>query len=110
MDRRYRWSIFAVLRPRNIQLEPFREELRLHNKTIENDFFFLVNNMNIRHNNCDPKDLKRYCKVFADLSDKEKENLYDEIYQEALMAYLVLEQINREKMISTLRQKINNDK
>ena len=37
------------------------EEVRVkYNKTIENDFFFLVNNMNIRHNNCDPKDTKRY--------------------------------------------------
>lgn len=45
-------------------LEPKRKELDNLNKTLCSDFFFLVNKMNIRHNNCDPSDKSKYVEKF----------------------------------------------
>lgn len=44
-------------------------------------------------------------KKFANLTDREKEEWYDEIYQEGLMAYLSLEQVDREKKILDFKTK-----
>lgn len=90
-------------------LEPMRQNLRDANKTIENDLFFLVNRMNIRHNNCDSRDSKNYCEEFDKLSKSEKESWYDEIYQESLMAFLTLEQKKRERKIAEFKQRISNN-
>ena len=90
-------------------LEPMRTELKEANKTIEKDLFFLINTMNVRHNNCDPRDEKKYCKEFDALSLSEKESWYDEIYQEALMAFLSLEQQKRERKIAEFKQRISNN-
>lgn len=86
-------------------LEPRRSELKAVNKTIENDFFYMVNTMNVRHNNCDASDSGKYNAKFAVLTDVEKEEWYDEIYQEGLVAFLLLEQANREKRISAFKTK-----
>ena len=86
-------------------LEPRRSELKAVNKTIENDFFYMVNTMNVRHNNCDASDSGKYNAKFAVLTDVEKEEWYDEIYQEGLVAFLLLEQVNREKRISAFKTK-----
>ena len=80
-------------------LEPKRIELKAINKTIESDFFYMVNSMNVRHNNCDASDPKKYNQKFAVLAPEKKEEWYDEIYQEGLMAFLLLEQVEREKKI-----------
>lgn len=86
-------------------LEPRRAELKAVNKTIENDFFYMVNTMNVRHNNCDASDSGKYNAKFAVLTDVKKEEWYDEIYQEGLVAFLLLEQVNREKRISAFKTK-----
>ena len=86
-------------------LEPRRSELKTANKTIENDFFYMVNTMNVRHNNCDVSDPSKYNAKFAGLTDREKEEWYDEIYQEGLIAYLSLEQVDREKKILDFKTK-----
>ncbi len=49
-------------------LEPKRSELDQINKSFTSDLFFMVNNMNIRHNNCDKTDIKTYNSAFASLS------------------------------------------
>lgn len=90
-------------------LEPMRTELKEANKTIEKDLFFLVNTMNVRHNNCDPRDIQKYCKAFDELSVSEKESWYDEIYQESLMAFLSLEQQKRERKIAEFKRRMNNN-
>ena len=64
---------------------------------LESDFFYMVNSMNVRHNNCDAADKKKYNAKFVTLTSQEQEDWYDEIYQEGLMAFLMLEQANREK-------------
>lgn len=85
-------------------LEPIRNDLKNNNLgTIEGDFFYMVNKMDIRHNNCDINDKSKYNAKFAALTDEEKEKWYDEIYQEALMAYLSLEQLKRNKRIADFK-------
>ena len=59
--------------------------------------------MNVRHNNCDVADKKKYNAKFATLTSQEQEDWYDEIYQEGLMAFLMLEQANREKRIAAFK-------
>ncbi len=85
-------------------LEPKRSDLKIADKTIENDFFYLVNNMNIRHNNCDKSDVGRYNDKFASLSVREKKEWYDLIYQEGLMAFLSLEHVKRSKKIAAFKK------
>lgn len=97
----------AVLKNIADALEPKRKELKCINQTIESDFFYLVNTMNIRHNNCDSKDSKKYNEKFDNLSDVEKEEWYDEIYQEGLMAFLILEQAKRNVRINEFKSKQN---
>ena len=89
-------------------IEPKREELKSYNKTATEDFFFLVNNLNIRHNNCDPTDLAKYCKSFDIMSLPEKEKWYDKIYDQALMLFVLLDYQNRKNEISNLKKLINN--
>lgn len=65
--------------------------------------FYMVNSMNVRHNNCDAADKKKYNAKFVTLTSQEQEDWYDEIYQECLMAFLMLEQANREKRIAAFK-------
>lgn len=80
-------------------LEPKRSELKVIHKTTEDNFFYMVNNMNVRHNNNDPADTNHYKEKYALLSDAEKEEWYDEIYQEGLLAFLLLQQEERKERI-----------
>lgn len=85
------------------QLESKREALKNVNKTLESNVFFLYNNMNIRHNNCDPAS-KNYKEHTANMSKKELEFWYDEIYQLSLLFFLELDNIERSKQIEVLKQ------
>ena len=62
----------------------------------------MVNSMNVRHNNCDAADKKKYNAKFVTLTSQEQEDWYYEIYQ-GLMAFLMLEQENREKRIAAFK-------
>lgn len=85
------------------QLESKREALRNVNKTLESNIFFLYNNMNIRHNNCDLTS-KNYKEHTATMQKKELEVWYDEIYQLSLISFLELDNIERSKKIEILKQ------
>lgn len=89
-------------------LEPKRQELIVINKNMSNDFFFMVNKMNVRHNNCDPSDTGKYCKQFAQLEPKEKEAWYDTIYEQGLALFVLLEQQERNKKISVFKASLGN--
>ena len=62
------------------KIEPMRTEFKKQqkNKELESDIGFLLNNMNIRHNNLEGKNAVDYVK---ELSDEELEEWYDETYQ-----------------------------
>lgn len=93
----------AILKNIVDALEPKRADLKSINKTIESDLFYMVNKFDIRHNNCDLNDPSKYNEKFAKLTDKEKEEWYDEVYQQALMAFMMLEQPKRTKKIAMFK-------
>ena len=95
-----------ILRKIADALEPRRRELESVNKSLTSDFFLLVNKMNIRHNNCDASDKAKYVEAFAKMTKKQKENWYDEIYQQGLMAFLILEQAERNKRIAEFKKNL----
>lgn len=91
-------------------LEPKREELAKIDKNKTHDFFFMVNNMNVRHNNCDMSDVKHYQKEFATLSVKHQEGWYDMIYEQALTLYVLLNQDIRSKEIKKFKDRMLTNK
>lgn len=64
------------------------------NKSLKDDLFYLFNNMNIRHNNSEPSS-KNYNPIFSELTTRQIEDWYDEIYQLALYAYLTIDNKSR---------------
>ena len=85
-------------------LEPRRNELSSIAKQETDDFFFMVNNMNVRHNNCDSSDLKKYNKSFALLALRDKESWYDKIYKQGLALYVSLDQKTRSDEIKSFKR------
>jgi hypothetical protein len=86
-------------------LEPKKSQLSGSYKSITDDFFMLVNNMNIRHNNCDPDDPKKYNAKFDKMSPKEKEQCYDIIYEQGLTLFVLLGQMERNKIIEKYKKR-----
>lgn len=88
-------------------LEPKQKELYEINKSAKDDFFWMVNNLNVRHNNCDCNDKKNYNPKFAELSPKEKEKWYDLIYDQALYLFVLLNSKSRNEEIKNFKQEVN---
>ncbi len=91
------------------KIESKRVELKNINKTMETNIFMLFNNMNIRHDNCS-KGSSHYIEYVANMPRKELEEWYDEIYQLSLLAFLELDNIERNKKISDLKNFIGKGK
>ena len=91
---------------RNIadNLEPKRSELKSICHNAAEKFFNLVNTMNIRHNNCNPNDEKKYNPKFANMNVDEQEECYDLIYEQALFLYMNIEQKERNKKIEQYKK------
>lgn len=89
------------------ELEPKRKELERIDKQLSENIFFMLNNMNIRHNNRSKSD-KNYKAVVAKMKKNILEGWYDELYQMMLLAILILDnKTNRECEIKQLKDKIN---
>ena len=91
------------------ELEPKRKELKVINKQLEDNIFYMLNNLNLRHNNRSKKD-KNYKEYVAKMKKSKLEDWYDELYQEILLAMLLLDDKNRQIKISGLKDKINTTK
>lgn len=65
---------------------------------------FLLNNLNLRHNNKSGKDKKQFV---VDMPNKELEKWYDELYQLLLFCVLIKDNVKRKKEIDDLVKKIN---
>ncbi len=91
---------------RNIadNLEPKRSELKSICHNAAENFFNLVNTMNIRHNNCNPNGKKKYNPKFANMTVDEQEECYDLIYEQALFLYMNIEQKERNKKIEQYKK------
>lgn len=87
------------------KLEPKRKVLSNINSNLENNLFYLFNNCCIRHNNKEKG--KHFKKYMSKISDSELENIYDETYQMVLLAFLLLDNIERQKHIESLKDNIN---
>ena len=81
------------------KLEPKRKTLNGICKGMSDDFFDLVNTMDIRHNNLDSSDTKKYNPVFAKMSVEEREAWYDLIYEQGLALVVMLDQQERNRLI-----------
>ena len=91
------------------QLEPKRAILKSLNKSLEDDLFYLINNIHIRHNNTD-SDSTKYKKAVADMSKEELEKWYDKTYDICLYAFMTIDQANRKTEIKELKERLNSNK
>lgn len=88
------------------KLEPKKKSLSEMDSTLAGDVFFMLNNLNIRHNNVSPGS-KNYKEYVSQLSSEALENWYDELYQMMLLAFLELDQKERKVKVKTLKDSID---
>ena len=87
-------------------LEGKRSELKQADETLERDLFYAFNNLNIRHNNTNPEDTKKFKEYVAKMSADNLEFWYDEIYQMSLLAFMQMEHIERKQAFDALKSAI----
>lgn len=85
-------------------LEPHREELSKIAKDFTSDYFYLVNNFNIRHNNVEPIDSSKYKEFVALMSDEELEGWYDVVRYMSAAAFLLLEYGENVESVKSLKR------
>lgn len=83
--------------------EGIKNSIKSLNKQLDDNIGFMLNNMNIRHNNKSGKNRKEY---ISKMRKDTMEKWYDETYQMLLLAFLLNEQNDRNKKISQLKEKI----
>lgn len=93
----------AVLRGLAAELEPRRETLRDVARGFEGDLFFLLNSLNIRHNNVSPDGGRKYVRPVAEMSLGELEGWYDAVHRMCCAAFLLLDYADRVDQISGLK-------
>ena len=89
------------------KLEPMREKLKQINSSLESDIFFLLNEVQVRHNNRE-QGSKKYNPFIAGMEEKTIEQWYDDMYQMCLLAFLELEHLDRKNRIVQLKKDILN--
>lgn len=88
------------------ELEPKRKELQTINKQLSEDIFFMLNNINIRHNNRSKMDRSKYKEYVAKMSKSKLEKWYDELYQMILLAFLLLDNVERKEKVKELKDNV----
>lgn len=88
------------------KLEPQRSKLNSVNSPLESDLFYLLNTVNVRHNNSDPNGTK-YVETVAKMKSKEIEKWYDDIYQMCLLAFMELDNVGRKGRVKELKKRIS---
>ena len=96
----------AILLALGSDLEPQRAEIKSLDKDLEDSIFFMLNNLDLRHNNRKKGD-KNYKEKVAKMSKAKLEGWYDELYQMMLLAFLELDNKERSERVSGLKTKIN---
>ena len=86
-------------------LEPKREQIKATDKALEDGIFYMLNNLNLRHNNTTEGD-KFYRQAVVDMDNATLENWYDELYQMMLLAYLQMDQTERNARVKALKQTV----
>ena len=96
----------AILLALADKLEPQRGKLKQINSSLESDLFYLLNTVNLRHNNSEPEGTK-YNKVVAKMSKDSIEEWYDDIYQMCLLAFMELDNAERKGRVKELKKRIS---
>jgi len=94
-----------ILRALSHKYDAIKPTLKSINSGLEDKTSFLLNNLNIRHNNKDNQS-KDYKKFVAGMSDTSLEHWYDETYQTLLFAILAVDQVARNQAIDDLKSNI----
>lgn len=92
------------------ELEPKRTDLLNADSKLSDDIFFMLNNLNIRHNNCNKSKKSSYNEYVAEMLPRQLENWYDELYQMILLAFLLLDNKERSNKVRELKDKIIEEK
>ena len=87
-------------------LEPKRRQIQTIDKDLEDGIFYILNNLNLRHNNKTEGD-RNYKQAVAEMDTATLENWYDELYQMMLLAYLQLDQVSRNAKVKALKQTVS---
>ena len=87
-------------------LEGKKPVLHKINPSLESDLFYLFNNLNLRHNNCDPTDKGKYKPFVEKMNKNDLEKWYDETYQMCLLAFMEIEQAERKPKFDELKTQI----
>lgn len=95
----------AILVALGADLEPHRAEIASINKKLEDSIFFMLNNLDLRHNNRTKGD-KKYNEKVAKMNKTKLEKWYDELYQLMLTAYLCMENVKRIDAVDKLKTEI----
>lgn len=84
------------------EYEPKVKQLEKIYPDLEDAISFLLNKMNVRHNNKEQG--KYYCEKAATLTDFEQELIYDRLYNLLLLAFAVFENQSRLDYVKRLKQ------
>ena len=95
----------SILLSMGAELEPLRGNMNTKDKDNEDLIFFMLNNMNLRHNNVTEGDSK-YKEGVALMPEEELEGWYDELYQMMLLAFLQLDNKERIERVKELKKQI----
>lgn len=87
------------------KLEAQRAKLKQINTSLETDLFYLLNSINVRHNNADPGG-KKYIHFVANMKNGDIEQWYDDMYQMCLLAFLELDHLERKERVKQLKEDI----
>ena len=85
------------------ELEPKRACLESLSKRLTSDFFYLVNSLNIRHNNVS-EDSKKYFEPLGSMSDHELESWYDTLRNMAASLFLLNDYSECSESINALKK------
>ena len=97
----------AILLRFGAELESKRKMMNQINRQLEDNIFFMLNNLHIRHNNKSKKNPSKYKEYVAEMESARLEKWYDELYQMILLAFLLLDDVSREASVDELKRKIN---
>lgn len=87
-------------------LEAKKSILHQVNPNLENDLFYIFNNFNLRHNNCDSSVKGKYKPYIANMKKDDLEKWYDEAYQMCLLAFMEIEQAERKPKFDAIKANI----
>ena len=96
-----------ILRTLGDYLEGRKREINDVNASLYNSITGALNNLNIRHNNISPDNRSYYRKAVAGMPSKELEEHYDDLYQLILLAILEIDNVQRQRDMKELIQKVN---